>query len=202
MRADHLKVAEADYVCGKCIKGKKAEETFFASLGESRSLIKDTFVRDGRRWILIDCQECGGECWLRLDNWQLGRQKCWGCAHPRSLQIRHGKTGTALFNRWQDMIRRTEYSKEPDKIRVYQARGIKVCDEWRRDFEAFEGWALENDFSPELYLDRIDNSKGYSPDNCRWVTAKESTDNRRKAVYLDAADQIREPESGRSEHKD
>jgi hypothetical protein len=61
---------------------------------------------------------------------------------------------------------------------------VGCCEEWRHDFEAFESWALENGFKPELFLDRKDNSKGYSPENCRWVTAKESTANRRKAIYI------------------
>jgi hypothetical protein len=82
------------------------------------------------------------------------------------------------------MLRRTVYSKDPKSMRIYQDRGITVCDEWRRDFEAFERWARENGYAPELFLDRIDNYKGYSHDNCRWVTAKESATHRRKATYI------------------
>jgi hypothetical protein len=44
--------------------------------------------------------------------------------------------------------------------------------------KAFIEWGNQNGFSPELWLDRFDNSKGYSPDNCRWVTPKQQANNR------------------------
>lgn len=57
-------------------------------------------------------------------------------------------------------------------FRWYGARGIKVCDEWVNDFKAFYDWSMSHGYSDELTIDRIDNDKGYSPDNCRWVTMK------------------------------
>lgn len=60
----------------------------------------------------------------------------------------------------------------------YGGRGIRVCKEWEESFEAFEIWAIHNGFHEDLQIDRIDNSKGYSPENCRFVTAKENSRNR------------------------
>lgn len=60
----------------------------------------------------------------------------------------------------------------------YGGRGIKVCEEWRT-FKGFEEWALANGYRDDLTLDRIDNDKGYSPDNCRFVTYMENNQNRR-----------------------
>ena len=60
----------------------------------------------------------------------------------------------------------------------YGARGIFVCDEWRENCRVFYQWARENGYEQGLTLDRIDNSKGYCPENCRWVTAKVQTMNR------------------------
>jgi len=63
----------------------------------------------------------------------------------------------------------------------YQDRGIKVCDEWQKR-EVFFAWALDNGYSDNLELDRIDNEKGYEPNNCRWVTHLVNMRNRRKST--------------------
>lgn len=53
-----------------------------------------------------------------------------------------------------------------------------MCDEWVHNYIAFQRWAFANGYNDELTIDRIDNSKGYSPDNCKWATPKEQCYNR------------------------
>ena len=53
-----------------------------------------------------------------------------------------------------------------------------VCDEWL-NFVNFYRWAMANGYRKELTIDCIDNEKGYSPDNCRWVTRVVQNRNRR-----------------------
>lgn len=85
--------------------------------------------------------------------------------------------GGKLTSVYYDMLKRCHDSKNKGYER-YGARGIYVCEEWRNDCSNFYKWAKDNGYKKGLTIDRIDNSKGYSPDNCRWTTRKVQTDNR------------------------
>lgn len=74
------------------------------------------------------------------------------------------------------------YNPKKDQYRFYGGRGITVCDEWRNDRQAFIDWALDNGFEKGLQIDRIDTYKGYSPENCRWVTHREQMRNCRNTT--------------------
>lgn len=75
--------------------------------------------------------------------------------------------------------------KSYDNFKNYGGKGVKIYKEWLI-FENFKKWALENGYNEILTLDRIDNSKDYEPNNCRWVSMKEQENNRtnnRKLFY-------------------
>jgi hypothetical protein len=85
-------------------------------------------------------------------------------------------SGTRIYNIWAVMKRRCTNPNNKEFGR-YGARGITICDEWQ-DFMSFYKWAIENNYTEELTLDRIDNNGNYEPSNCRWVTMKEQQRNR------------------------
>jgi hypothetical protein len=69
---------------------------------------------------------------------------------------------------------------------LYGGRGIAYCAEWS-EFLPFKEWAESHGYAKGLFIDRIDNDKGYEPSNCRWTTPKQSAINRRTTKYVEAA---------------
>mgnify|MGYP006873255875 FL=1 len=67
----------------------------------------------------------------------------------------------------------------------YGGQGITVCHEWRTR-NNFKEWALSHGYRNDLTIDRIDNDKGYSPDNCRWVTPSQNCCNRSTTHFVTA----------------
>jgi hypothetical protein len=93
------------------------------------------------------------------------------------FMARHGMYGTRLYHIWNGLSGRCLNPNNKDYAN-YGERGIGVCDEWRNPEKFFE-WAFLNGYGDNLTLDRIDTNKGYSPNNCRWITWKKQQRNKR-----------------------
>ena len=76
------------------------------------------------------------------------------------------------------------YNPKSLSYKTYGARGITVCDEWKKSYSAFQAWALSNGYSDDLTIDRINNDGNYEPSNCRWVSRTEQCNNRTSSRYL------------------
>lgn len=134
--------------------------------------------KNGRVCWLCQC-DCGNTTIAVAADIKSGHTKTCGC---RSLRHpKHGYASTKIYKIWKSMNQRCHNPKNKSYPR-YGARGIFVCDRWK-EFSSF----LEDMGVPEkgLSLDRIDNDKGYSPDNCRWVNSKTQNRNRRDNNLID-----------------
>jgi hypothetical protein len=91
-------------------------------------------------------------------------------------------TDHPLYWIWNGMRTRCENPRQPMWL-YYGGRGIKVCDAWLK-FTAFYR-DMHKSWRPGLTLERVDNNKGYTPQNCRWVTRKEQMRNTRRTHMID-----------------
>lgn len=124
------------------------------------------------RCFLVKCSSCGKE--LKKDISAIRRNKtglCRSC-NNRKHWTKHGYSNHPLYTVLKDMHSRCENPKN-HKYYMYGGRGITVCDEWADTSEGIDNfvkWSESHGYKEGLVIDRFDNYKGYSPDNCRWVT--------------------------------
>lgn len=96
---------------------------------------------------------------------------------PGGITKRPDGGRTKEYRAWIGMIQRC-HNPNDSRWKYYGGRGISVCRRWRDSFADFLG---DMGVAPEGYwLDRINNDLGYQPDNCRWITPRESANNRRQ----------------------
>ena len=100
-----------------------------------------------------------------------------------NANYKDGRKGTRLYSIYRNMRTRC-YNKNTTSYKYYGARGITVCNDWLNDYKSFSDWAMSNGYRDDLTLDRINYDKGYSPDNCRWVTTKVQSNNTRRNHYV------------------
>ncbi len=149
--------------------------------GRLTVLSRESSKRNNAMWL---CQcDCGNKKIVSGHDLRSGHTRSCGClSRERTSKINrtHGMSCLKAYGVWHDMIARC-LNKKNKSYHNYGGRGIAVCDRWLR----FENFYKDMGNPPEgLTLERVDNSKGYFPKNCNWVTQKEQTNNSRKNIVI------------------
>lgn len=139
--------------------------------------------------------ECGNYVTVRGTSLIGGITKSCGCLQKELASKKHSKHngyGTRLYAIWDSMRQRCN-NKNCRAYHNYGGRGIKICDEWD-DFANFKEWAIISGYDNTAKrgtctLDRINVNGNYSPENCRWNTMKEQSNNRRNTIYMTVNDE-------------
>lgn len=113
--------------------------------------------------------DCGNTQILRGDS---KKQFCqeFGCTAAALRQ--HGEYHTRLYSIWDGIKSRCIFSHHSSK--TYKNRGITICVEWL-EFTTFKNWAINNNYTDDLCIDRLDINGNYEPRNCEWITRAENT---------------------------
>lgn len=168
--------------CG-CLQKERASEASVDNLVGKRFGKLTVIERAGEsksgnvKW-LCEC-DCGNKTIVVGSFLKNGNTRSCGCG-----KIKHREKDKRLYSVWANMKNRC-YNPHDIAYHIYGGRGIRVCDEWRTDFDAFKSWAIENGYDKDaLYgkctIDRIDVDGDYCPSNCRWVDMKTQAQNKRR----------------------
>lgn len=137
------------------------------------------------RWECI-C-DCGNKTIVDAGNLKKGHVQSCGCLNierVKQVNTTHGGTNDALFKVWE-MIKERCLKPSHKSYKDYGGRGITICEEWEHDYQKFKDFALSHGWKRGLQVSRIDNEKGYFPENVNFVTRVENSNNRRNTIFID-----------------
>lgn len=123
------------------------------------------------------CNECGYEKFTHYGAFSGKSHIAIKCNHVGANDeyiVRANWTNRRIGNIFKGMKSRC-YNENDDDYKNYGAKGIGICDEWLNDPLEFEKWSLNNGYSNDLTIDRMDWDDNYCPENCRWVTLEDNS---------------------------
>lgn len=150
--------------------------------------VEPKIYASGRKDRYVECIcECGKICKVKFHTLRRGRVRSCGCLKTEMTIKKFTKHGLSnrhpLYGVWKGMKERC-LNPNHFAYKDYGGRGIVVCDHWLHDFGNFYTWCISNGWRKGLSIDRIDNNKGYSPDNCRFVDIFTQARNKRKNIPI------------------
>lgn len=168
------------------MKGQgKSKYDSFIGMRFGRLLVVEKDIYNTSKTVKYVCVcDCGNKKSIGISNVVTGHTKSCGCLSKettRSLLTKHGKCNSRTCNSWCRMKDRC-YNKNNNRFPLYGGRGIEICSQWRDSFKNF----LEDmgEVPEGMSLERIDVNGDYTPENCKWASAKEQSRNTRTNVRV------------------
>lgn len=143
--------------------------------------VEFAYSRGGAHYWQFLC-DCGSGCVVRADKAKSGHTKSCGCLKKElstKRATKHGMCGTKLYTLWWNIKKRTDADTTNEAYRTYVEHGVDMYQPWLESFEQFCKDVGEPP-SDEYTLGRVDNFKGYHPDNVRWETYDTQARNKSK----------------------
>lgn len=137
------------------------------------------------KYFLCQC-DCGNQTVVAKNALTTGKQVSCGCLRKKRIaDLNRLPNGYLRLGKIYRSMKERCYNTASNRYYRYGARGIKICDEWLSDINAFRKWAIDNGYKEGLSIDRIDNDGDYSPNNCRWIKPSEQWNNTSKTVLIE-----------------
>lgn len=131
--------------------------------------------------------DCGTISDIETKNLRKGTSKSCGCLKVETAgthRVTHGESDkTKEYRTWVGIKDRCSTNR-PKHFKTYKSRGITVCDRWLESYENFLQ-DMGRAPSPKHSIERKDNDKGYSPDNCIWGTPKQQANNTSRSKIIE-----------------
>lgn len=141
-------------------------------------------------YVICRC-DCGSvEKEYMVQSLKNGDTSSCGCLWKESITT-HNLTSHPIYKCW-DAIKQRCGNKKHASYKNYGGRGIFICNEWKNNFQSFYNWAIKNGWSHGLEIDRENNNGNYEPSNCRFISSKANSRNRRTTkITEEIANEIR-----------
>lgn len=195
VRSDHI---GHSLCCQECRSKDKIKDLSGRRFG--RLIALEYFGRSNGRTLWRCLCDCGKESIVGYSALISGNTRSCGCLekenlHSEEFKRSHRKSASLSFNTnlrehplyglWSSMLTRC-YNENSIHYKNYGGRGIRVCDRWLPENMGFENFV--NDMGPRIdksyTLDRIDNDGNYCPENCRWATIGQQSNNKRDSIIV------------------
>lgn len=155
------------------------------------TVISKSQERSKSRSTLWNCQcSCGNVCQGSTSALNAGTKQSCGCIKREFKERRErNKYLSSILGNMRDRC----YNNKCEAYKNYGGRGITVCDEWMNSRTAFYEWSHANGYKRGLSIDRVNNDGPYAPWNCKWVTRKEQSRNKRTNHIVQISEKIKLP---------